>query len=69
MYTLGRKLSFYWKVWLGWILVTLAGIQLCVLCLYHLVRYVLIDELLAIELTTTLTASESATELQEPTEN
>ena len=69
MYTLGRKLSFYWKVWLGWILATLAGIQLCVLCLYHLVRHVLIDELLVTELTTTLTASESATELQEPTEN
>lgn len=44
MCTSGRKLAFYLKVWLGWILATLAGIQLCVFWL--LVRYVLIDELL-----------------------
>lgn len=44
MYLLSRKLSFDWKAWLGWILATLAGIELCVLCLYHLVRYVLIEK-------------------------
>ena len=44
MYILGRKLSFDWKNWLGWILATLAAIELCVLCLYHLMMYVLDKE-------------------------
>lgn len=44
MYILGRNLSFDWKAWLGWILATLVGIELCVLCLYPPVRYGLIDE-------------------------
>lgn len=44
MYVLGRNLSFDWKAWLGWILATLAGIELCVLCLYPPLRYGLIDE-------------------------
>ena len=44
MYFLNRKSSFDWKAWLGWIFATLAGIELCVLCLYHLVSSALIDK-------------------------
>jgi hypothetical protein len=44
MYLSSRKFSFDWKAWLGWILATLAGIELCVLCLYHLVSSALIDK-------------------------
>ena len=39
------KISFEWKAWLGWILATLAGIELCVLCLYHVVFYAASNDL------------------------
>lgn len=39
MSILSRKIPFDWKAWLGWILATLAAIELSVLSLYHAVRY------------------------------
>ena len=57
MYILGRNLSFDWKAWLGWILATVVGIELCVLSLYHLMTYVLTKEWVVIGFPTIFAAA------------